>query len=501
MTKPTSSEIEVAPRASALIESLRDIGYSFEAAVADLIDNSISADATDIRLMFSAMAEVPYVAIIDNGRGMTADELTEAMRPGSRSPLESRDANDLGRFGLGLKTASFSQCRNLTVVSRKKKCETSGRQWNLDRVAESGQWLLKVLTDEEIASLPEMDLLGDQGTIVCWRQLDRLEGQYQGLSLGDALTDAMSQAEKHLQLVFHRFLGRLREDGGKVVSLTINAHPVKPFDPFGREYGSVVQQLPEERIAIERSLVRIVPYILPHHSKLSDSDYSALSGDEGYVRNQGFYVYRNRRLIIHGTWFRLVRQSELTKLARVQVDIPNTLDHLWSIDVKKARAAPPEAVRREMKRVIDQITGRSTRVYTFRGRSTHTDGKMHVWDRLQKQGRISYRLNRDHPLVKDFSESLTPQQRRQFLDVERLIEELLPLDALYADLAGHRRAMSQDDEESVAAARDMAARFVQVLKDAGADSEAIVQNLRSTEPFCLMPNVVEQVLKEWGFSK
>lgn len=501
MTDHTPAEVEVAPRASALIESLRDIGYSFESAIADLIDNSISADAGEIRLMFSADEEVPYVAIIDDGRGMTADGLTEAMRPGSKSPLETRDASDLGRFGLGLKTASFSQCRNLTVISRKKKSEICGRQWNLDRVAQTGQWLLRILTTAEIEAIPELDLLGPQGTIVLWRQLDRLEGQYQGISFGDALTDAMSQTEKHLRLVFHRFLSRLPGDGGRPILMSINSHPVKPFDPFGREYGPAVQRLPEEKVTVENALVRIVPYILPHHSKLSDSDYSALGGDEGYVRNQGFYVYRNRRLIIHGTWFRLVRQSELTKLARVQVDIPNTLDHLWTIDVKKARAAPPEVVRREMKRVIDQITGRSTRVFTHRGRSTHTDGKVHVWDRLQKKSRISYRLNRDHPLLKDFVDSLGTGQRDQFADVIRLLEDLLPLDALYADLAGDRRNTSQIDEESSAATRRMAATFVQTLKEANVAPEAIVMALRTTEPFCLTPNVVDQVLNEWGLSK
>lgn len=126
-------EICLPPSAADLLESMRAIGYSFEAALADLIDNSLSADARQIELHFSPY-DRPYVVVLDDGAGMSPSELTAAMRHGSRDPRLARDSRDLGRFGLGLKTASLSQCRRLTVVSWKDG-QRSARQWDLDHVA------------------------------------------------------------------------------------------------------------------------------------------------------------------------------------------------------------------------------------------------------------------------------------------------------------------------------------------------------------------------------
>ena len=161
--------LEIPPKPSSLIESMRDIGYSLSTALADLIDNSVAAQATDIRVFVSPDASNLSVGILDNGIGMTEDTLLNAMRLGSRSPLEERSKSDLGRFGLGLKTASFSQCRMLTVVTRTKG-KTACARWDLDQIAESDRWHVQVPDDVE--SIPWVELLGTRGTLVVWEKLD-----------------------------------------------------------------------------------------------------------------------------------------------------------------------------------------------------------------------------------------------------------------------------------------------------------------------------------------
>jgi len=166
--------LEVIPDPVSLMESMRAVGYSAEAAIADLIDNSLSADAKAIHVQYDA-SDSPYVAILDEGVGMDPDELTAEMRLGSSNPADHRDASDLGRFGLGLKTASLSQCRKLTVIS-KKNGYTSARRWDLDVVQEAGKWLVVVPPAAELETMPLYRRIeaASSGTLVVWQDLDRL---------------------------------------------------------------------------------------------------------------------------------------------------------------------------------------------------------------------------------------------------------------------------------------------------------------------------------------
>ena len=212
----TTREQEIPPKASVLVESLRDIGYSLHTAVSDVIDNSLTAGARTIKLHAETHAEDPAIGILDDGIGMTEAELLEAMRPGSRSPLEGRTATDLGRFGLGLKTASFSQCRRLTVVTRRAGV-TSCAVWDLDTVATRDRWIVEL--PEDVATIPWSELLATDGTLVVWQKLDRLvdpDGQ------GDRrdLVRQLDETARHVEFVFHRFLsGREGREGRVEVSL------------------------------------------------------------------------------------------------------------------------------------------------------------------------------------------------------------------------------------------------------------------------------------------
>ena len=316
-------ECSLPPSARSLSESLRDLGYSLETAIADLIDNSISARANFIEILCDLSQSDPALAIIDNGRGMTADELFAAMRHGSTSPKQPRAQGDLGRFGLGLKTASFSQCRRLTVISAQKGIR-SGAEWNLDLIDRRDDWIVTILEDDEIAELPFSDRIGDSGTVVIWRTMDRLFEDESGRKRDEIVNEKLDVVDRHLSLVFHRFLaGQVR--GRKKLSISINGHELEPFDPFCLK-NSATQILPEETVRISSTPVHMQPYILPHHNRLTAKEYDYYQDRSDFISNQGAYIYRNSRLMAWGDWFRLIPKGEATKLARVQIYFPTSLD-------------------------------------------------------------------------------------------------------------------------------------------------------------------------------
>ena len=124
---------DVTPSAVDLIKSISEQGYSLETSIADLIDNSISANASKIEILLSTDTKPFRLFIADDGNGMDETKLKSAIKFPSSSIDEQRQKSDLGRFGLGLKSASFSQTRNLTVLSRKKgSTNYSGRTWDVE---------------------------------------------------------------------------------------------------------------------------------------------------------------------------------------------------------------------------------------------------------------------------------------------------------------------------------------------------------------------------------
>lgn len=476
----------VPPRAGVLIEAMRDIGYSLEAAVADIIDNSITAGARNISIRAGWKDGAPWLAVVDDGTGMTRDRLIEAMRPGSRSPMESRASEDLGRFGLGLKTASFSQCRQLTVISR---CEdrTHAMCWDLDRVRDADEWCLLELDAEEMDACPIIQELGEKGTAVFWNGLDRLDIEGHSRPAQDLLNERLDAVRRHVALVFHRFLSP--DPGRTKIIISMNRTPITAFDPFNSR-SLATQHLDEEELEIDGQTVRIQPYILPHHSKVDASEYDHHAGEEGYLRNQGFYIYRNRRLIIHGTWFRMRRQEELTKLARVRVDIPNTLDHLWTIDVRKSRANPPEAVRQLLRRVLDRILDAAKRPYTHRGTVIASRSSMPVWQRRAQHGCISYEINREHPLIGQFRADLDSGQRRTLDAIIDMISSSFPSAMYYNDAAASASQLAAPELEGGQLER-LAGMLFGALRESGLSNDQIRQEMVRVEPFASARDFVE----------
>ena len=273
--------IEMPPKPSPLIESIRAIGYSLSTALADIVDNCITARAEKIRIFSSTEPAEARVGILDDGVGLTEEELLEAMRLGSRNPVEEREESDLGRFGLGLKTASFSQCRVLTVVSRTNGTSASAR-WNLDHIAESGRWQIQI--PDDLTSIPWSEHLGSSGTLVVWEHIGLgADDGDSGRNIADFIRQ-MDEARSHLELVFHRFLSG--EPGRRSVSIEMNNRPLEPFDPFHSRHPATIAG-PEELIRVSDEDVLVQAFTLPHHGKVTPAEWERYAGPEGYLRNQG----------------------------------------------------------------------------------------------------------------------------------------------------------------------------------------------------------------------
>ena len=479
------------------MESLRATGYSLPDAVSDLIDNSIYAGARNIWLNFHWAGESSWVTILDDGCGMSESGLLSAMRVGSRSPTESREPSDLGRYGLGLKTASISQARSLTVASRS---ETEGngvsiRRWDLDHLAASGNWeLLRISLDSSVPGIEDL-LQMQHGTLVVWEKLDRLVGDAgrENTEVQGQFLAGLRLLEQHLGMVFHRFM-----NGKGRIRIWLNGATVGPWDPFLSDY-QATQRLASENLGTPDAPIEVIPYVLPHHSRLSTEKHRIAGGPSGWNAQQGFYIYRNRRLILSGDWLGLgFQKEEHHKLARIQVDLPNSFDHEWDIDVRKSRARPPLSMQRQLKRIAGYTRKRAVEVYRHRGktiaRGTRTS-PVFVWNTRVKATKKSYVINRDHPLVKDAIDSGSIE-RQQLQQILRLIEEYVPIHQIWVDLAegdeSHSRPFEAAAEQEIAG---LIRAFYTAFINAGLTHDQAIARLGATEAIGERFEMIEPTVK------
>ena len=467
--------IDSPPNAAALMQSLRDIGYELDTALADLIDNSITASASHVDIVFDTKPETRF-AIIDNGDGMTRDQLIGAMTIGSKSPLIERDQKDLGRFGLGLKTASFSQCKRLTVIS-KQFDDIYGMCWDLDQVSQSNSWKLIQLSTDDINAAYQVQRLEDTGTLVIWEQCDRLNNGHK-LESETYLLQKVEEAETHLRLIFHRFLDKSYRLANNL-KIRINGRDIGFIDPFFRS-SLATQFHNKESVKYKNTYISIQGYTLPHHSKCTKAEYEHYSLGS-YRDKQGFYVYRADRLLILGDWFRLTSRSDLTALTRIEIDLPNNFDSEWHIDIKKSHAKPPDQIRHQLKRYIDTYVSGSKRVYNSKGyrRKSVTNP---VWHQYIDKGLKSYQVNKEHPLIQRLMTELEPSQSSQLKNVIALIEKSFPVDQLYSEYAAAPKDFKTKltDQE----VEELAIDYLSNFADMNLDISLIKSFLDTSEPYC-----------------
>ena len=479
--------IEMPPYAPTLIESTRAIGYSLEAAVADIIDNSIAAGARNVDLFFFPI-EGAYIAVLDDGVGMDTDILNSAMQYGSKNPNAERDEKDLGRFGLGLKTASLSQCRCLSVITKQGE-RIEGRRWDLDHVAQAESWSLLVLGEEDINEIPQIEVLRsyDHGTLVVWQSLDRLKAGE--INFEVALGRKIDGVRDHLALVYHRYLSG--EKGLIKLKLNINGVKVSPKNPF--LIGKSTQPMDDESLYVRGQKIVVRPYILPHTSKLSKEEIDELGGKEGLRAQQGFYVYRNKRLLVWGDWFRMMRKGDLSKLARIQVDIPNTLDDLWTLDIKKSAAIPPAEVRSNLKNIIAKLADHSKRTWTYRGKKETSDDITHVWNRLKtRNGGYVYEINKENPFLVQIMNA-HPEVKKDLLLLLRQIEAGIPLNVLYLDLTNDEKIGNEQDIQL----KEIIQMVQQILQTTDTTLHGtMIDTLVGSEPFSLYADEIRNAYAE-----
>lgn len=346
---------DITPSASRLLSSLRDVGYDFVTAIADIVDNSLAARATRIDVRIEERSPVPRVIIADNGVGMTRSRLVEALRLGSRRDYES---DDLGKFGLGLKTASLSQCRRIVVVSRHspQRYRCASATLDLDAIASDDRWLLPP-TDPQVANdIGAEWLVGSTGTVVVWEQLDRVIQSDEPLNGWDRrrLTKLIDSTAGHLAMVFHRFLEGVR--GRRRVRITVNGRKLAPWNPFAPEERFSRHMAPQRfELTVDgvQGQVAMQGHVLPTRDQFSSQDaFERMSGPRKWNGQQGFYVYRNNRLIQSGGWCGLRAPDEHTKLARIAVDFPSSLDPLFNVNIAKMRVALPGELRVLVERAV-----------------------------------------------------------------------------------------------------------------------------------------------------
>lgn len=346
------------------------------------------------------------------------------MQLAGNSPNENRASNDLGRFGLGLKTASLSQARSLLMTTLQDGARTTLR-WDLDAVARAGEWTLEQLNEKEtLSALPQRvhDAMPvSHGTCILWRNLDKLE-ILTGRSLRE-IDKAMDELTGYLALVFHRFTHPYPDDDIRQIVIDINGYPIPQRDPFLRD-NPAVQTTGVQRIGNLGATLR--GYILPYQNRLRDEDKKLLDLSEQRGKTltdtQGFYVYRAYRLITWGSWFRMLPEKQATKLSRVQVDIPNSLDAEWTLDIKKSRATPPKIISDVMKRYVDRLAKPSRRAQQFRGRRKNDDPLAPVWDVVDdRDGAFRYEINRNNPYIASFLDSLSPEQQGAFINIVNVL--------------------------------------------------------------------------------
>ena len=443
----------VNPYVGNFIKSLRDVGYTFEVAIADIIDNSIDAKAKNIKISITPEPK-PRIVIYDDGTGMAEKELVEAMRLASKDPNVNRGKKALGKFGLGLKTASFSQCKKLTVITKQDK-KTNIRQWDLEYIEKSNEWYLLTPKLAEYSKYPFMEeFTGNKsGTVVILEEIDRYEK--------NEYADLISSLCNHLELTFHRFL----EGRGKI-KIDVNGRKLESFDPFNLS-NMATQCLDQEKIKIKGKTTIVEPFILPHHSKVSQQEFKKYGTEEGYTKTQGFYIYRANRLLIHGTWLGLHKISDAHKLVRVKLEIPNNQDEYWGIDIKKSTAKPIKAIKEELRRIIKNVTTKGSRPYTGRGKRISSKKIESFWDTIPVKDGIKFALKKEHPLYQELKQNINEKNQKILELYLNGVETFIPLNRIQAQL------MENPHEVKQMAEKEELREKIKELESLGVSSEII----------------------------
>lgn len=476
------------PDPEAMLEGLRSIGYDFSTAVADIIDNCVPAGADRVDIFYDGNSSDPYFEICDNGCGMSESELDQAMDFGTRKNRDFGNKKDLGRFGLGLKTASLSQCRKFVVVTKRWGIVLAS-SWDVDYVMSTGSWSVVNLTDEEIKCLPHVDYLDDKesGTIVIWQKFDKIEASTRNFA--DVFNKLCVDAEKYCSLVFHRFYDRMH--------IFFNMHRVRKMDPFLEGFGNVTV-CPKVAIPFNGSTIYAQAYRMPAASDMSNEQKDLIGGLDALRRDQGFFIYRNDRLIVWGKWLRLEHRSVYTRLARIKVDVPATLDKEWSLDVKKSTASIPEDIKRKLWAPINDSLNQSAMRVKYEGEKEVSGEYERIWiRRLLPNNRVTYSLNEDYPLFSNFVDTLDQDQKKAFFTYIRDVENYVPTSKMRDDISEDLKVVNGSQDENKESLRKELVNTIFAIANGNLEAlEPLLTQLLGWEKWGSLKEEKDSILRE-----
>ncbi len=360
---------DATPGAARMSKSLRGLGYSLETAIADLVDNSVEANATEIDVDWNhADSEGPqnWVRISDNGDSMDSQRVTEALVYGSpidEAALAKFEYLDrLSAFGFGLKTASTSQCKKVLVAARQNpdRRDIHLRELDIDHFVKSDRWeIFEYTRKEEVPTTLYEPLLDQPGTVILWQNLDRLLDYVDphGTSARLSVEKKFENVERHLGMVFHRYISGTTKQRGKKVTIRVNGTPVQAWDPFCRDE--------EESVPFEQNQLSVpngegpgsVPVylnavVLPRKEQFSSEsawEHAGNGSGKGWDRAHGFYFYRSDRIIDEGGWKGMNTLDPHYSLARVSIDFDPRADEAFALDIAKGSVKLPSEIRGGLK--------------------------------------------------------------------------------------------------------------------------------------------------------
>jgi signal transduction histidine kinase len=482
-TRDTFEENDI-PDPELLIKSIAEQGYTLQTSLADLIDNSITADASQIEILIDTDNEPFMLFLADNGNGMSREMLAKNMKFPSASPEHARVAEDLGRFGLGMKTASFAQTRVLTVLSREKGSETFyGKTWDVEYLQREKQWKTIDNSQNEIRGLLAVYNDLSRGfhnqfrdyipnTIIIWKGLYKFEkyaGECKKVSLQREITEITSE---YLSLVFHRYMERKQSP----LFIRINNNILTSFNPFPADQTDF-RRLEASQAKFKSDALKIEGYVLPSRSLDESKNGHSIwtQSSRSLMDMEGLYIYRADRIILFGGWNGIIKKSPRLQLARLKVDIGNSVDHYFQLNVAKSSIIIPYELRMAFLRYVSQLKIEAEKEYYNRGVKKLTGSKTKPTNTLfireaSSEGMV-LSLNDRFPLIRLFTEQLTEEQRRLFRTISGMINTAI-----------NRIRQVHEDKPFIASEKAGMAepeliQCIKMLKDSGLSVDQIEETL------------------------
>jgi hypothetical protein len=492
------------PNPEFLIKSIAEQGYSLETSLADLMDNSISANADKIEVLIKMEQEPFTLFIADNGDGMSEEVLKVSMEFPSKSPEDKRDELDLGRFGLGMKTASFSQTRCFTVISREKGTESfSGRTWDVNHLKKVCEWQLLINTEEEIETLIAQYQLLSEGyiqrfeafeanTIVVWKGLYKFENYLEEGNRQYALKKEITEVTSdYLSLVFHRFMERK----SKPLQIRINNNRITAFDPFPTHV-SDFRSIEYKQKHFSTDTIKLEGFVLPSRSiEESNSGISIwTTKNRSLMDMEGIYIYRADRLIHFGGWNSLIRKAPRLQLARLRVEVGNSVDHLLHLNVAKSQVVIPHDLASAFEKYIDELKIEAEREFFNRGirkfSNRVNEDKVQLFERKASNKGTLLEVNNNFPLLKSLMNDLEKEQRTKLNLVIRMINTIIN-----QIRQTHEEKSFVGIEEEDGLSLDDLIKCVTELKETGLSSEQIKKDILPNLGY-LESSLPEEVLQQ-----